>query len=221
MTGDNRADEYKWAENFGAGISSLEKGNFAKAARSLEAAAAIAEKIELTEPLSNTLIALGDAYRLAEQYEKAEQTFKKAVTFSEKFLDDKTQYAFSNAALGRLYIELDKTIEAKNAFEQAIPIFKRQRSEAEPESISAFIGLITCYLQLSDFEQGEKLAEYAADLSRGLLGPADSNTVMVMNLWAVCAEARGKDKKAAEIRARIDSPDAVSAKPKRHLRAVD
>ena len=117
--------------------------------------------------------------------------------------------------------ELDKTIEAKNAFEQAIPIFKRQRSEAEPESISAFIGLITCYLQLSDFEQGEKLAEYAADLSRGLLGPADSNTVMVMNLWAVCAEARGKDKKAAEIRARIDSPDAVSSKPKRHLRAVD
>ncbi|MBA4076488.1 MAG: hypothetical protein C0508_15710, partial [Cyanobacteria bacterium PR.023] len=106
-------------------------------------------------------------------------------------------------ALGRLYIELDKTLEAKNAFEQAIPIFKRQRDEAEPESISAFIGLITCYLQLNDFEKGEKLAEYAADLSKKLLGPDDSTTSMVMNLWAVCAEARGKDKKAAEIRSRI------------------
>ncbi|MBP6747409.1 tetratricopeptide repeat protein, partial [bacterium] len=99
MTGDNRAEEYKWAENFGAGIASLEDGNFAKAARSLETAAAIAEKLELTEPLSNTLIALGDAYRLAEQYDKAEQTFKKAVAFSDKFLEDKTQYAFANAAL--------------------------------------------------------------------------------------------------------------------------
>ncbi|MDQ5935594.1 MAG: hypothetical protein QG574_2900 [Cyanobacteriota bacterium erpe_2018_sw_21hr_WHONDRS-SW48-000092_B_bin.40] len=203
MTVDTRAEEYKWAENFGAGIASLEKGNFAKAARSLETACAIAEKLELTEPLSNSLIALGDAYRLAEQYDKAEQTFKKAVAFSDKFLEDKTQYAFANAALGRLYIELDKTLEAKNAFEQAIPIFKRQRDEAEPESISAFIGLITCYLQLSDFEKGEKLAEYAADLSKKLLGLDDSTTSMVMNLWAVCAEARGKDKKAAQIRARI------------------
>lgn len=203
MTVDTRAEEYKWAENFGAGIASLEKGNFAKAARSLETACAIAEKLELTEPLSNSLIALGDAYRLAEQYDKAEQTFKKAVAFSDKFLEDKTQYAFANAALGRLYIELDKTLEAKNAFEQAIPIFKRQRDEAEPESISAFIGLITCYLQLNDFEKGEKLAEYAADLSKKLLGPDDSTTSMVMNLWAVCAEARGKDKKAAEIRSRI------------------
>ncbi len=204
MTVDTRAEEYKWAENFGAGIAALEKGNFAKAARSLETACAIAEKLELTEPLSNSLIALGDAYRLAEQYDKAAEQLKKAVAFSEKFLEDKTQYAFANAALGRLYIELDKTLEAKNAFEQAIPIFKRQRDEAEPESISAFIGLITCYLQLSDFEKGEKLAEYAADLSKKLLGPDDSTTSMVMNLWAVCAEARGKDKKAAQIRARID-----------------
>ncbi|MFA7338888.1 MAG: tetratricopeptide repeat protein [Candidatus Obscuribacterales bacterium] len=210
MTGDNRAEEYKWAENFGAGIASLEDGNFAKAARSLETAAAIAEKLELTEPLSNTLIALGDAYRLAEQYDKAEQTFKKAVAFSDKFLEDKTQYAFANAALGRLYIELDKTIEAKNAFEQAVSIFKRQRAEAESESISAFVGLITCYLQLNDFVQGEKLAEYAADLSKSLLGPADSTTLVVMNLWAVCAEARGKGKKAAEIRACIDSFDTVA-----------
>ncbi len=204
MTVDTRAEEYKWAENFGAGIASLEKGNFAKAARSLETACAIAEKLELTEPLSNSLIALGDAYRLAEQYDKAEQTFKKAVAFSDKFLEDKTQWAFANAALGRLYIELDKTVEAKSAFEQAIPIFKRQRDEAEPESISAFVGLITCYLQLSDFEKGEKLAEYAADLSKKLLGQDDSTTSMLMNLWAVCAEARGKDKKAAQIRARID-----------------
>lgn len=203
MTVDTRAEEYKWAENFGAGIASLEKGNFAKAARSLETACAIAEKLELTEPLSNSLIALGDAYRLAEQYDKAEQTFKKAVAFSDKFLEEKTQYAFANAALGRLYIELDKTLEAKSAFELAILIFKRQRDEAEPESISAFIGLITCYLQLSDFEKGEKLAEYAADLSKKLLGADDSTTSMVMNLWAVCAEARGKEKKAAEIRARI------------------
>ena len=203
MTVDTRAEEYKWAENFGAGIASLEKGNFAKAARSLETACAIAEKLELTEPLSNSLIALGDAYRLAEQYDKAERTFKKAVAFSDKFLEDKTQYAFANAALGRLYIELDKTLEAKGAFELAIPIFKRQRDEAEPESISAFIGLITCYLQLSDFEKGEKLAEYAADLSKKLLGADDSTTSMVLNLWAVCAEAMGKDKKAAQIRARI------------------
>ncbi len=203
MTVDTRAEEYKWAENFGAGIASLEKGNFAKAARSLETACAIAEKLELTEPLSNSLIALGDAYRLAEQYDKAELTFKKAVAFSDKFLEDKTQCAFANAALGRLYIELDKTLEAKSAFELAIPIFKRQRDEAEPESISAFIGLITCYLQLSDFEKGEKLAEYAADLSKKLLGADDSTTSMVLNLWAVCAEAMGKDKKAAQIRARI------------------
>ncbi len=203
MTGDNRADEYKWSESFGAGVSALEKGNFAKAARSLETAAAIAEKLELTEPLSNTLIALGDAYRLAEQYDQAEQTFKKAIAFSDKIFEDKTQFAFSNAALGRLYIELDKTIEAKNAFEIAIPIFKRQRAEAETESVSVFVGLITCYLQLDDFEKGEKLAEYAADLSQKLLGPTDSTTIMVLNLWAVCAEARGKDKKAAEIRARF------------------
>lgn len=203
MTVDTRAEEYKWSENFGAGIASLEKGNFAKAARSLETACAIAEKLELTEPLSNSLIALGDAYRLAEQYDKAAEQLKKAVAFSEKYLDDKIQYAFANVALGRLYIELDNTIEAKNAFEQAIPIFKRQRDEAEPESISAFIGLITCYLQLNDFEKGEKLAEYAADLSKKLLGTDDSTTSMVMNLWAVCAEARGKDKKAAEIRSRI------------------
>lgn len=203
MTVDTRAEEYKWAESFGAGIASLEKGNFAKAARSLETACAIAEKLQLTEPLSNSLIALGDAYRLAEQYDKAELTFKKAVAFADKFLEDKTQYAFANAALGRLYIELDKTLEAKGAFELTIPIFKRQRDEAEPESISAFIGLITCYLQLSDFEKGEKLAEYAADLSKKLLGADDSTTSMVLNLWAVCAEAMGKDKKAAQIRARI------------------
>jgi len=58
-------------------------------------------------------------------------------------------------------------------------------------------------LQLNDFEKGEKLAEYAADLSKKLLGADDSTTSMVLNLWAVCAEARGKDKKAAQIRARI------------------
>ena len=221
MTSDNRAEEYKWAENFGAGVASLEKGNFAKAARSLETAVAIAEKLELTEPLSNTLIVLGDAYRLAQQYDRAEQTFKKAVAFSDKFLEDKTQFAFSNAALGRLYIELDKTIESKDAFELAIPIFKRQRSEAEPESISAFVGLITCYLQLNDFERGEKLAEYAADLSIELLGPAASETIVVLNLWAVCAEAQGKKKKVAEIRARLDAPDSVPAKRKGHLQVVD
>ena len=207
MTIDSEtSDEQSWAEIFGAGIAALHGGNFKNATKYLEAAVDIAGRLGLIEPLTDSLLALGDAQRLSGQYQMAEETFRNAIDFSFKHPEGKRiRYAFSLGALGRQYIELERIDQARDLLEMTVSMLRHHRASAEPEFLTVFLALITCYLDQQDFEKADKLSRYTYDLSKVLVGPADAATVMAMTMCAACAEALGKQRRADILHCQIDS----------------
>jgi tetratricopeptide (TPR) repeat protein len=196
-TSSQTMNEQTWAKNFSAGIAALDAGRFKKATIDLESAVEIAGQLGLTEPLTNSLLALGDAHRLAGHYQKAEETFRQAVDFSFKHPEGKRiSYAFSLGALGRLYIEQDRIDQARDLLEMAVSMLRHHRASAEPEFLTVFLALITCYLEQQEFEKADKLSRYTYDLSKALVGPADAATVMAMTMCAASAKALGKQRRA-------------------------
>ncbi len=205
MTTDSQTmNEQTWAKTFSAGIAALDAGNFKNATRDLEAAVNIAGQLGLTEPLTDSLLALGDAQRLSGQYQKAEETLRRAVDFSFKHPAGKRiPYAFSLGALGRLYIEQDRIEQARDLLEMAVSMLRHHRASAEPEFLTVFLALITCQLEQQDFGKADKLSRYTYDLSKALVGPADAATVMAMTMCAVSAEALGNERRASILRCQI------------------
>lgn len=205
MTTDRQTmNEQTWAETFSTGIAALDVGSFKNATRDLETAVDIAGQLGLIEPLTNSLLALGDAQRLSGQYQKAEETFQRAIDFSFKQPEGKRiPYAFSLGALGRLYIEQDRIDQARDLLEMAVSMLRHHRASAEPEFLTVFLALITCYMEQQEFEKADKLSRYTYDLSKALVGPADAATLMAMTMCAVSAEALGKRRRADILRCQI------------------
>ena len=75
-------------------------------------------------------------------------------------------------------------------------MLRHHRTSAEPDFLTVFLALITCYLEQQDFEKADKLSRYTYDLSKALVGPADAATVMAMTMCAASAEALGKQRRA-------------------------
>lgn len=196
-TNTQLVSEQRWLETFSAGIAALEAGQLKNARQNLEVAADIAGQLGLIEPLANSLLALGDAQRMSGQYKEAEVTLKRALDFSSKYPGkNRIPYAFSLGGLGRLFIEQNRTDEAIHFLEKAAGMLRRQRASAEPEYLTVFLALITCYLETQEFEKADKLSRYTYDLSKALVGPADAATVMAMTMCAASAAALGKQRRA-------------------------
>jgi|688.fasta_scaffold424718_1 tetratricopeptide (TPR) repeat protein len=203
-TNSQTINEQTWAKTFSAGIAALDAGSFKNATKDLETAVDIAGQLGLTEPLTNSLLALGDAQRLSGQYQKAEKTFQRAIDFSFKHPEGKRiPYAFSLGALGRLYIEQNRIDQARDLLEMAVSMLRHHRASAEPEFLTVFLALITCYLEQQEFEKADKLSRYTYDLSKALVGPADAATLMAMTMCAVSAKALGKQRRADILRCQI------------------
>ncbi len=189
--------EQNWLKTFSAGIAALDAGNLKTAKKELEVAVDIARQLEMTDPLTDSLIALGDAQRMSGLYKEAEVTLRRAIDFSFKHPEkNRIPYAYSLGALGRLFIEQGRTDEAIHFLEMAVSMLRHHRASAEPEYLTVFIALITCYLETQEFEKADKLSRYTYDLSKALVGPADAATVMVMTMCAASAEALGKQRRA-------------------------
>lgn len=189
--------EQRWLETFSAGIAALDAGNLKNAKKNLEVAVDIAGQLGMTEPLTNSLLALGDAQRMSGQYHEAEATLRRAVDFSFKHPGkNRIPYAFSLGGLGRLYIEQNRTHEAIQFLEMAVSMLRHHRASAEPEYLTVYLALITCYLETREFEKADKLSRHTYDLSKTLVGPADAATVMAMTMCAASAAALGKQRRA-------------------------
>lgn len=189
--------EQMWLDTFSSGIAALDAANLKSAKRDLELAVDIAGQLGMSEPLTNSLLALGDAQRMSGQYQEAEATLRRAIDFSFKHPGkNRIPYAFSLGGLGRLYIEQNRTDEAIHFLEMAVSLLRHHRASAEPEYLTVFLALITCYLETQEFEKADKLSRYAYDLSKALVGPADAATVMAMTMCAASAAALGKQRRA-------------------------
>ena len=203
-SGSQTVNEQAWAETFTAGMAALDAGNLKKATKDLQDAVEIAGQLGFTDSLTNSLLALGDAQRLSRHYEKAEETFARAIEFSFKHpTGQRIPYAFSLGALGRLYIEQNKIEQARDQLEMAASILRRHRASAEPEFLTVFLALITCYLEQNDFEKADKLSRYTYDLSKSLVGDSDAATLMVMSMCAASADGLGKQRRADILRCQI------------------
>lgn len=189
--------EQRWLETFSAGIAALDAGDLKAAKKELEVAVDIAGQLGMTEPLTNSLLALGDAQRMSGQYKEAEVTLRRAIDFSFNHPEkNRIPYAFCLGGLGRLYIEQSRTDEAIHFLEMAVSMLRHHRASAEPEYLTVFLALITCYLESQEFEKADKLSRYTYDLSKALVGPADAATVMAMTMCAASAAALGKQRRA-------------------------
>lgn len=203
-TGSQPVSEQAWLETFSAGIAAMDAGNLKRATKDLEIAADLAGQLGLTEPFTNSLLALGDAQRMSGQYEAAEVTLRKAIDFSFKHpSENRVSYAFCLGGLGRLFIEQNRIEEAMHFLEMAVSMLRHHRASAEPEYLSVFLALITCYLEKQEYEKADKLGRYTYDLSKAVVGPADAATVMAMTMCAASAEALGKGRRARILHCQI------------------
>jgi len=182
----------------------MDAGNLKRATKDLEVAVDLAGKLGLTEPLTNSLLALGDAQRMSGQYEAAEVTLRKVIDFSFKHPgENRVSYAYCLGGLARLFIERNRMDEAMHFLEMAVSILRHHRAFAEPEYLTVFLALITCHLEKQEYEKADKLSRYTYDLSKALVGPADSATVMAMTMCAASAEALGKERRARILHCQI------------------
>lgn len=203
-TGGQNVNEEEWAKALNSGLTALDAGNLNKAIRELEIAVDLAGQLGLGEPYTNSLMALGDAQRMAGHYPAAEMTLRRAVEFSFDHPEgNRIPYAYSLGCLGVLYIEQGKISQAVSMLEMAVSMLRHHRASAVPEYLRVFFALITCYLEEQEFEKADKLSRYTYDLSKTLVGPADAATVMAMNMCAASAMGLGKDKRARILQSQI------------------
>lgn len=205
--------EDRWKETFSAGLKALDKGSLVEAIKQLEVAVDIAGQLGLIEPLIDSLLALADAQRMHRQYDEAEATLKTAVEFSSKLrAKHSVSRAFCLGGLGRFYLEQNKTNDAIYLLENAVRLLRRHRHSAEPEYLTVFLALTSCYLQVQDFDKADKLSRYTYDLSKELVGPNDAATVMAMTMCAASAAALGKQRRADILNCQIRTITQVETK---------
>lgn len=186
-----------WLASYFEGIAALNSGAYKKAVYEFESAVEIARNLELADPLTDTLVLLGDALRLLGQFEEAERTLWRAIDYSFVHWDvNRVPYGFSLGALGRLYMDQDRYEKAIWSLEWASSMLRHHRASAEPEYLSVFFALIICYLQMDEDRKADKLSRYTYDLGKLLVGPNDAASVVALAMCSGCAERLGNLRRA-------------------------
>ncbi|CAN5480637.1 hypothetical protein BH11CYA1_BH11CYA1_42820 [soil metagenome] len=205
MTIERRAQATRtWSDAIKAGLTALESGNLSKAVKDLEGALELAGAIGTAEPIAESLLALADAYWMSGDDKKANDTFTRALDFSSEYIGpNSTFYAFSHAGKGRLLIHEGDYQQARFFLESAYKILRRNRSYREPDLIPVYLSLCTCYLELQEFENADKVSRYCYDLSKTLLGPTDAATVMAMTMCLVAARGLNKQSRVGILNCQI------------------
>ncbi len=197
MKAKETAPDLSWFLKFSAGIEALEAMQFDKAEQELKAAVKIAEELRIGEFYINSLSALGDCQRMAGKYKEAEATISEVISFAQDYAKhDKSHLALGLGAMGQLFLEQHKTEQAVAYLERSVAVLRRMRQSLQPECLTVFFGLITCYIDNGELDKADKLSRYTLDLSKELLGTADSATLMAMTLCAAVATLSGKQTRA-------------------------
>ncbi|MBX9689126.1 MAG: tetratricopeptide repeat protein [Candidatus Obscuribacterales bacterium] len=191
----------EWSVSFNAGIAAMESGLVNDALTNLKRAVEIAQKNELKDELTDSLIALGDAHRMLGDFKNAETTLSQAVDFSFRNPGkNRLRYAYSLGAIGRLFVEQNRLDEAMHHLDIGVSILRRSRDFAEAQFLTVFFAQINCYLGKKVFDKADELATYTHDLSKDLLGANDPATVMALTMCIVTAEALGRSVRANSLR---------------------
>lgn len=175
------------------GCRALDDGDYRSAARLLERSFDYAGKLGASEYQVLSLLALGDALQMDGYLDRAQERLHQAAKIAQESGGHKSiLYAYAVGALGTVYLQQRNLREARNLLEISVDVLKKNRRHAGQDFLHSFLDLLNCYLVCGDWFAMDKLAKYAYELSRSVLGDSDTSTVMCQIFCALAARELGR-----------------------------
>ena len=149
-----------------------------------------------------SLIRLADQYREQGEYELAEFTYHRAITFLEKTKGQAHPYFIPEVleALGALYLDEGREYEAEESFKQALEITEKGAGPEHPD-LAATLDFYLTYLQNFYRDQGrlqeiEPLYQQILQVQRSVLGSGHRAVAFTLTQLAAVLQEQGKNEEA-------------------------